>query len=147
MHILLQVTDNCPTWISGSRNDHDRCCWTVGSNPRPLEYQSDACLTDIQGPAQIIVINDILFIKSALEVLGKIIQNLNTSLHIRNITYFLQKKTFDGLILFNLHDIHVIEPPHDKTIIYPVWLEASLCTQWEARDSRFLHADGEDWSD
>ena len=29
----------------------------------------------------------------------------------------------------------------------PGWSESSLCTQWVAKDPRFLHADGEDWSD
>ena len=28
--------------------------------------------------------------------------------------------------------------------IRPVWSESSLCTQWEAKDPRFLHADSED---
>ena len=31
--------------------------------------------------------------------------------------------------------------------IHPVWSESSLCTQWVAKDPRFLHADSEDWSD
>ena len=31
--------------------------------------------------------------------------------------------------------------------IRPVWSESSLCTQWVAKDPRFLHADSEDWSD
>ena len=49
-------------------------------------------------------------------------------------------------------------PPHDKTNkmsvrpettqislgICPVWSESSLCTQWIAKDPRFLHADSED---
>ena len=53
------------------------------------------------------------------------------------------------------------EPPRDKTNnvavrpaktqismgIHPVWSESSLCTQWVAKDSSFLHADSEDWSD
>ena len=51
-----------------------------------------------------------------------------------------------------------IEPPHNKTnkmtmrttktqislSIHPVWSESSLCTQWVAKDPRFLHADSED---
>ena len=28
--------------------------------------------------------------------------------------------------------------------IRPVWSESSLCTQWVAKDPRFLHADSED---
>ena len=28
--------------------------------------------------------------------------------------------------------------------IHPVWSESSLCTQWVAKDPRFLHADSED---
>ena len=50
------------------------------------------------------------------------------------------------------------EPSHDKTNkmtvrpaktrinlgIRPVWSESSLCTQWVAKDPRFLHADSED---
>ena len=50
------------------------------------------------------------------------------------------------------------EPRHDKTNtmsvrpaktrvslgIRPVWSESSLCTQWVAKDPRFLHADSED---
>ena len=50
------------------------------------------------------------------------------------------------------------EPLHDKTNkktvcpaktqislgIHPVWSEASLCTQWVAKDPSFLHADSED---
>ena len=28
--------------------------------------------------------------------------------------------------------------------IHPVWSESSLCTQWEAKDPSFLHADSED---
>ena len=50
------------------------------------------------------------------------------------------------------------EPRHDKTNkmcvrpaktqislgIRPVWSESSLCTQWIAKDPRFLHADSED---
>ena len=31
--------------------------------------------------------------------------------------------------------------------IRPVWSASSLCTQWVAKDPRFLHADSEDWSD
>ena len=31
--------------------------------------------------------------------------------------------------------------------IRPVWSESSLCAQWVAKDSSFLHADSEDWSD
>ena len=31
--------------------------------------------------------------------------------------------------------------------IRPVWSESSLCTQYEAKDPSFLHADSEDWSD
>ena len=31
--------------------------------------------------------------------------------------------------------------------IHPVWSESLLCTQWVAKDSSFLHADSEDWSD
>ena len=31
--------------------------------------------------------------------------------------------------------------------IRPVWSESSLCTQWEAKDTNFLHVDSEDWSD
>ena len=29
----------------------------------------------------------------------------------------------------------------------PVWSESLLCTQWVAKDLRFLHADSEEWSD
>ena len=50
------------------------------------------------------------------------------------------------------------EPPRNKTNkmtlrpaktqislgIRPVWSESSLCTQWEAKDPSFLHADSED---
>ena len=50
------------------------------------------------------------------------------------------------------------EPPHDKTNkmtvcpvetqislgVCPVWSESSLCTQWVAKNPRFLHADSED---
>ena len=50
------------------------------------------------------------------------------------------------------------EPLHDKTNkmrvrpaktrislgIHPVWSESSLCAQWVAKDSSFLHADSED---
>ena len=53
------------------------------------------------------------------------------------------------------------EPPHDKTHrmtvrpaktqinlgIRPVWSESSLCAQWVAKDTSFLHVDSEDWSD
>ena len=53
------------------------------------------------------------------------------------------------------------EPHHDKTNkitvhpaktqlslgILPVWSESSLCAQWVAKDSSFLHADSEDSSD
>ena len=53
------------------------------------------------------------------------------------------------------------EPPHVKTNnvavrpaktqislgIRPVWSESSLCAQWVAKDTSFLHADSEDWSD
>ena len=52
----------------------------------------------------------------------------------------------------------IFEPRHDKTNkmsvcpaktqislgICPVWSESSLCTQWVAKDPRFLHADSED---
>ena len=31
--------------------------------------------------------------------------------------------------------------------ICPVWSESLLCTQWVAKDPRFLHVDSEDWSD
>ena len=51
----------------------------------------------------------------------------------------------------------VFELPHDKTNkmtvrpanlgICPVWSKSSLCAQWVAKDSSFLHADSEDWSD
>ena len=53
---------------------------------------------------------------------------------------------------------NVYEPPHDKTNkmtvcpvktqislgIRPVWSESSLCAQWVAKNTRFLHADSED---
>ena len=53
------------------------------------------------------------------------------------------------------------EPPRDKTNkvtvhpakiqislgIRPVWSESSLCAQWVAKGSSFLHAYSEDWSD
>ena len=54
----------------------------------------------------------------------------------------------------------VIEPPHDKTNkimgaqrrLRSAWAfaqsdQSSLCTQWVAKEARFLHADSEDWSD
>ena len=31
--------------------------------------------------------------------------------------------------------------------IRPIWSESLLCTQWIAKDQRFLHEDREDWSD
>ena len=31
--------------------------------------------------------------------------------------------------------------------VCPVWSESSLCARWVAKDSSFLHADSEDWSD
>ena len=63
------------------------------------------------------------------------------------------KKIIKEFRTFSLH-----EPPRDKTNkmgvrpaktqislgIRPVWSESSLCTQWEAKDPRFLHADSED---
>ena len=53
------------------------------------------------------------------------------------------------------------EPRHDKTTkisvppvqsrinlgIRPVWSESSLCTQWVAKDPRFLHADSDAQAD
>ena len=53
------------------------------------------------------------------------------------------------------------EPPHDKTNkmtcapaktqislgIHPVWSESLLCAQLVAKDTSFVHADREDWSD
>ena len=47
------------------------------------------------------------------------------------------------------------EPPHKKMALHPmktqislgscpVWSKSSLCTQWVAKDPRFLHADSED---
>ena len=31
--------------------------------------------------------------------------------------------------------------------IHQVWSESSLYTQWVAKDTSFVHADSEDWSD
>ena len=31
--------------------------------------------------------------------------------------------------------------------IRPVWSESSLSAQWVAKDTSFLHADSDDWSD
>ena len=64
----------------------------------------------------------------------------------------------EGLYLA-LHNVYILyEPWHDKTNkmsvrpaktqislgIRPVWSESSLCTQWVAKEPRFLHADSED---
>ena len=49
VHILSPVTDNCPSWISGRRNESmwpDRV-----SNPGPLTYESGALPTALRGPA------------------------------------------------------------------------------------------------
>ena len=64
--------------------------------------------------------------------------------------------------ILNLKRVVIIfEPRHDKTTkvsvrpaktqislgIRPVWSESSLCAQWVAKDTSFLHADSEDSSD
>ena len=49
MHILSPVTDNCPSWKSGRRNESmlpDRV-----SNPGPLTYESGALPIALRGPA------------------------------------------------------------------------------------------------
>ena len=49
MHILSPVTDNCPSWKSGTRNESmlpDRVL-----NPGPPTYESDALLIALCGPA------------------------------------------------------------------------------------------------
>ena len=49
VHILSPVTDNCPSLISGRRNESmwpDRV-----SNPGPLIYESGALPTALRGPA------------------------------------------------------------------------------------------------
>ena len=49
VHILSPVTDNCPSWKSGRRNESmlpDRV-----SNPRPLTYESGALPIALRGPA------------------------------------------------------------------------------------------------
>ena len=57
--------------------------------------------------------------------------------------------------IYSAFHIFILEPPHDKTNkmtvrsakteislgIRPVWSESSLCAQWVAKDSSFLHAD------
>ena len=59
---------------------------------------------------------------------------------------------------WNYTPTYLVEPPRDKTNkvsvrpaktqislgIRPVWSESSLCAQWVAKDSSFLHADSED---
>ena len=50
MHILSPVTDNCPSWKSGRRNESmlpDRV-----SNPGPLTYESGALPIALRGPAR-----------------------------------------------------------------------------------------------
>ena len=61
-------------------------------------------------------------------------------------------------ILYFMHSHNWNEPRHDKTNkmslrlaktqiglgIHPVWSESSLCAQWVAKDSSFLHTDSED---
>ena len=51
MHILSPVTDNCPSWVSGRRNESmwpDRV-----SSPGPLAHESDALPTVLRGPVWI----------------------------------------------------------------------------------------------
>ena len=51
MHILSPVTDNCPSWKSGRRNESvlpDRV-----SNPGPLTYESGALPIALRGPASV----------------------------------------------------------------------------------------------
>ena len=62
---------------------------------------------------------------------------------------------------FLLHILRKNMTPHDKTNkmtvrpaktqlslgIRPVWSESSLCAQWVAKDTSFLHADSEDSAD
>ena len=64
----------------------------------------------------------------------------------------------EDVILSRYIALQYYEPRHDKTNkmsvrpaktqislgIRPVWSESSLCTQWEAKDPVFLHADWED---
>ena len=61
-------------------------------------------------------------------------------------------------VMCKLSELFTNEPRHDKTNkmsvrpvktqislgICPVWSESLLCTQWVAKDPRFLHADSED---
>ena len=52
MHILSPVTDNCPSWKSGRRNESmlpDRV-----SNPGPLTYESGALPIALRGPAHVV---------------------------------------------------------------------------------------------
>ena len=49
VHILSPVTDNCPSGISGRRNES---MWPDQvSNPGPLTFESGALPTAIHGPA------------------------------------------------------------------------------------------------
>ena len=62
MPILLPVTDNCPTWISGrERMAVEMISWPIcmkecfvgrGSNRRPSEYQGYMHLTELLSPAK-----------------------------------------------------------------------------------------------
>ena len=68
------------------------------------------------------------------------------------LSWLVCSKTEDDYVKY------AYEPQHDKPNkmsvrpaktqislgIYPVWSESSLCTQWIAKDPRFLHADNED---
>ena len=60
VHILLPVTDNCPSLISGRErmaieiiswpNSTKECCWTWGSNPWPSAYQADGHSIELLRP-------------------------------------------------------------------------------------------------
>ena len=76
---------------------------------------------------------------------------------ISNAFVYMSYKATPDRIKPNIWDT-IIRPPHGKTNkmtahpakaeislgIRHVWSESSLCTQWVAKDSSFLHADSED---
>ena len=63
MHILLQVTDNFPSWISGRERmtaekiswsiSTKECCRTGAANSRPSDHQSSAHPTELPSPAKL----------------------------------------------------------------------------------------------
>ena len=126
MHILLSVTDNCPTWISDRKRmaiemvswpiSMKECWRTRGSNPRASACQVDAHPIELRVRYQ-----------------------LNCHSYFCTQPFTIEPphdKT-------NKMTVHPVETQISLGFC-PVWSESSQCVQWVAENPVFLHADSKD---